>query len=417
MESINIKEGEWFCTIGGIAMAEKIHDFYFEEYDNIPDGKKAGDFCKSMIQYRLFCDYEGNMVRHDRIRKCNSEYCRHLDDSDREILNKSIKENPKEYKFLGDLLAEKKDIKVRIPLTYAITEGTMAKVKKELNIIKNKLPSEFTFKDVLKVVTDNGSTIKLTHFLPDNNTTDVKLYVNIFLDYTFGKHDGKNILFHDFNYKFERDWSRYKHKPIYNLKKGDWFCGENGFAVFEGIYNEYFDKYDNVPEDKRTGDFKLAIVTYNLFCDFDGKPIKRNRFKTWNLYGCNLMPSTDKKILDMSIKKNPKEYASFLEFQKVKHEARTWVIFECSVYDGAEDRILQDWEKVKKNLPSEFTFKEFLKIAAVNKCNIDFLNYLPDDDISDYPPFTITITLSYILGHHAGKNLIFDTFDFKLNKN
>ncbi|MCR4701890.1 MAG: hypothetical protein K5757_13280 [Bacteroidaceae bacterium] len=44
MESINIKEGEWFCTIGGIAMAEKTHDFYFEEYDDIPRWEKGWGF-------------------------------------------------------------------------------------------------------------------------------------------------------------------------------------------------------------------------------------------------------------------------------------------------------------------------------------------------------------------------------------
>lgn len=28
-----IKEGEWFCAIEGLAIPDKVYDFYFEEYD------------------------------------------------------------------------------------------------------------------------------------------------------------------------------------------------------------------------------------------------------------------------------------------------------------------------------------------------------------------------------------------------
>ena len=36
----NIVIGEWFCAIEGIAIAERIHDFYYEEYNHIPEDKK-----------------------------------------------------------------------------------------------------------------------------------------------------------------------------------------------------------------------------------------------------------------------------------------------------------------------------------------------------------------------------------------
>ena len=32
-----IVTGEWFCAIEGIAIAERIHDFYYEEYNHIPE--------------------------------------------------------------------------------------------------------------------------------------------------------------------------------------------------------------------------------------------------------------------------------------------------------------------------------------------------------------------------------------------
>lgn len=49
-----IKEGKWFCAIEGIAFAERIYNFYFEEYDQIPQNKRIGDLKMSVVQYHLF---------------------------------------------------------------------------------------------------------------------------------------------------------------------------------------------------------------------------------------------------------------------------------------------------------------------------------------------------------------------------
>jgi hypothetical protein len=47
--SKNIVIGEWFCADLGIAIAERIHDFYYEEYNHIPEGKNVGDY-KSIVR-------------------------------------------------------------------------------------------------------------------------------------------------------------------------------------------------------------------------------------------------------------------------------------------------------------------------------------------------------------------------------
>lgn len=36
MTEQKIKQGDWFCAIEGLAIADKIFDFYFEEFDKIP---------------------------------------------------------------------------------------------------------------------------------------------------------------------------------------------------------------------------------------------------------------------------------------------------------------------------------------------------------------------------------------------
>ena len=58
----NIEIGEWFCPYEGIAIAEKKHDFYYEEYNHIPEGKNVGDYNFSMLEYKLFCDYQNGAI-------------------------------------------------------------------------------------------------------------------------------------------------------------------------------------------------------------------------------------------------------------------------------------------------------------------------------------------------------------------
>ena len=51
-----IKQGEWFCAEYGRGIAEGFHDFYYEEFSQIPRGKRIGDYELSTVQYKLFCD-------------------------------------------------------------------------------------------------------------------------------------------------------------------------------------------------------------------------------------------------------------------------------------------------------------------------------------------------------------------------
>ena len=55
MEQNNrIKEGDWFCAIEGLAIADKVFNFYYEEFIiKLPEGKEVGDYHLSMIRYRI----------------------------------------------------------------------------------------------------------------------------------------------------------------------------------------------------------------------------------------------------------------------------------------------------------------------------------------------------------------------------
>ena len=66
------------------------------------------------------------------------------------------------------------------------------------------------------------------------------------------------------------------------IKQGDWFCAIEGLAIADKIFYFYFEEFDKIPQNKNVGDYKMSVIQYRLFCDFDGNPIKRNRFKIFN---------------------------------------------------------------------------------------------------------------------------------------
>ena len=77
--SNTIKEGDWFIAVDGLAIAERLFDFYFEEFDDIPEDKNLGDYNLSMVQYRLFCDFDGLPIRRNRCKVFNHRFSRPLD--------------------------------------------------------------------------------------------------------------------------------------------------------------------------------------------------------------------------------------------------------------------------------------------------------------------------------------------------
>lgn len=204
MEQTNrIKEGEWFCAIEGIAMAEKIHTFYYEEFDDIPEGRKLGDYNLSMVEYKLFCDFDGLPIKRNRHKIFRADWCSPMSAKYVEILDKSINNNPKEYASFVKLLKTRKEFKSWETVTFPLTEDNKLKVVQDMENIKKTLLSKFTFEDVLKISVANKCVIDLSSHLTGANFSP--LYLRVILGYTYGDFIGERILFHRFDYKlYER---------------------------------------------------------------------------------------------------------------------------------------------------------------------------------------------------------------------
>lgn len=197
------------------------------------------------------------------------------------------------------------------------------------------------------------------------------------------------------------------------IKEGEWFCAVQGFAIAEKLYNFYFEEYDHIPQNKKVGDYKLSAVKYKLFCDFDGHLIRRNRCKIFNMSWCSPMNAKLKRVLQKSIKDNPKEYTSFINFLEKPQEMKGWEVLEYEIFPDTKMKVIQDMERKKKDLPLKFTFPELMKAAADHGCVIDLTDFLKDTFMVEH---YIRITLNYTYGDCVDKRVLFNRFSYEVKR-
>lgn len=213
-----IKEGEWFCAIEGIAFAERTYNnLYFEEFDLIPQNKKIGDLKMSVVQYHLFCDFEGYPIKRNRFKYFNAAYCSPMSVKLENVLKRSICNNPKEYASFIKSLKKTKEIKGSVVLNYIFDEWDKDKVICGINAIQKILPSKFTYIDLKKEVEESQWVINMDNFTDD--IFEAQLYIRIFLTYKFGDSIGKNILFNELNFEIREKYSSCREPALPALKE------------------------------------------------------------------------------------------------------------------------------------------------------------------------------------------------------
>lgn len=161
------------------------------------------------------------------------------------------------------------------------------------------------------------------------------------------------------------------------------------------------------------GDLKKSVVQYRLFCDFEGLPLRRNRFKYFNADCCSPMTENWKRVLRKSISDNPKEYASFMKFLRVPKEVKGHVTLKYVVSEKDKDKVIRSMEAIRENLPPKFTFFDLKHIAEDNYCVINMNNFT--DDVS-YDHMYIRIFLVYTFGDSIGKRVLFHKLDYEIRE-
>ena len=198
IRSNNIKEGEWFCSPEGIAFAEKIYDFYYEEYEDIPHNKKVGDYFQSIVQYKLFCDFDGKPITRNRLKIFDVSWCSPIDSRYKDVLNNSVRNNSKKYESFCKFLKQNKRVNDSIIFFCNLLPKDCFQAEKELEYIRKMLPGSFTFYDFEKLLNSSSSVLRVENFVRE--TFGLETYVRISLDYTVGSFKDKRVIFNDFNF-------------------------------------------------------------------------------------------------------------------------------------------------------------------------------------------------------------------------
>lgn len=107
----------------------------------------------------------------------------------------------------------------------------------------------------------------------------------------------------------------------------------------------------------------MSVVQYRLFCDFEGHPIKRNRFKYFNVAYCSPMSIKWKELLRKSICNNSKEYASFVKSLQKPKEIKGHVELNYVFDERDKSNVISCINKIREKLPSKFTFLDLQNIA------------------------------------------------------
>jgi hypothetical protein len=196
-----------------------------------------------------------------------------------------------------------------------------------------------------------------------------------------------------------------------NIVIGEWFCAYEGIAIAERIHDFYYEEYNHIPEGKKVGDYNFSMLEYKLFCDYDGKPIKRNRFKEFNKDYCSTLNKKWEKVLNNSIKKHPKEYESFVKFLKEPKRTYSDVMVFYEVPEDKKLQVAQDMERIQKSLPEKFTFEDFIKKGEEFQCAINLKTHL---GYGEHSPIYLRIMMGYTYGDFAGKRVLFDRFIYKI---
>ena len=164
------------------------------------------------------------------------------------------------------------------------------------------------------------------------------------------------------------------------IKKGQWIETLEGISqvlVAQDIFVEEFDRQSS--ETLNLGDLKNTIVTYQILCDFSGKPRKRNRVNACNSTLCSELSQENEKLLQ-NIKESNTRIIEAHDKYTYKGKIGSWCAAWLPVDKKCSESTLNTLNEINRTIHKPFTYKEYCqKLGPENL-------YFPDpkDLESDY---------------------------------
>lgn len=194
-----MKIGDWTFCDGGFGQITQIWPDFYEEYDDIPEGKMVGDYkgyCWGIIKY--FCE-------RNRIRRNGTYFKEILPDSKPiaegnkygywDMIQKNIRDNPERYLAYKKYKPKVLEGHIHIGYSAGPRWGKFEHTKEfYINLfdkIRHDLPERFTFVDLIDVAKKHQCPLQLEKPLPYGYMPTM----SITLFYKMGEYQGKRQLF------------------------------------------------------------------------------------------------------------------------------------------------------------------------------------------------------------------------------
>ena len=142
--------GQWIYTDEYYAQILMVNEDYVEKYSCAYfDGKKVGEYIGDTLICKILCDFNGKIKKRNRIIIASSNWSRTLKADEKKTLKEIKTKQPEEYSSYITY-NEKNSIGETLSIYLPLSEKEIENAFDEINLISEKLPNAFTFKEFVK---------------------------------------------------------------------------------------------------------------------------------------------------------------------------------------------------------------------------------------------------------------------------
>jgi len=148
--SAQFEIGQWIYTDEYYAQILMVNEDYVEKYSYAYfDGKKVGEYIGDTLICKVLCDFNGKIKKQNRIIIASSNWSNALKADEKKIIKEIKSKQPEEYRNYITY-NEKDTIGESLSIYLSLSEKEIEKALYEINLISEKLPNTFTFKEFVK---------------------------------------------------------------------------------------------------------------------------------------------------------------------------------------------------------------------------------------------------------------------------
>lgn len=156
-----LKIGQWVDAFEGIGQVLSIHDFFVEEFSpEAVKGQEIGDFLRTIVVYKMLCDFDGKIRKRKLILSCNANMCSPISQESQLIINSIQAEKTEIFRKYLDF-KDKKPLGELVDIWFSLPIEHIKEIQEKIAIINNELNTPFTYPTFVEKVNQHYVNIDL----------------------------------------------------------------------------------------------------------------------------------------------------------------------------------------------------------------------------------------------------------------